>query len=93
MTTIPAAANIAVGSALGEWEEAGGAAAQLFLNLTAIVLAGVVTLYLQRRVYVARRRRHLRDPVRGAAGLPIGGSRRIRRAKKAAPPSHHRAEP
>ena len=93
VTTIPAAANIAVGSALGEWGEAGGAAAQLTLNLTAIVLAGVVTLSLQRRVYVARRQRHLRDPVREAAGLPIGRSRRSRRAKTAAPPPGRRAEP
>ena len=49
VTTIPAAANIGVASALGEWGEAGGAAAQLGLNLVSIVLAGVSTLYLQRR--------------------------------------------
>ena len=83
VTTIPAAANIAVGSALGEWGEAGGAAAQLGLNLVALVLAGVVTLYMQRRGYVVRRRRHLRDPVRGAAGLPIGRSRRAIRSRRA----------
>ncbi|MDQ4049464.1 MAG: DUF389 domain-containing protein [Actinomycetota bacterium] len=93
VTTIPAAANIAVGSALGEWREAIGAAAQLGLNLTAIVLAGVVTLYLQRRDYLSRRQRHLRDPIRGAAGLPIGRSRMARRARRAAPPSRRRAEP
>ncbi len=92
VTTIPAAANIAVGSALGDWGEAGGGAAQLGLNLTAIVLAGAVTLYVQRRVYLSRRRRHLRDPVRSAAGLPIGRSRGSLRAKEAAPPRRH-AEP
>ena len=93
VTTIPAAANIAVGSALGEWREAGGAAAQLGLNLTAIVLAGVVTLHLQRRVYVTRRRRHLRDPARTAAGLPIGRSRMGLRAKGMPRPRRRRAEP
>jgi len=75
VTTIPAAADIAVGSALGEWGEAAGASAQLGLNLVAIVLAGVVTLYLQRRLYVSRRVRHLHDPARQRAGLPIGSSR------------------
>ena len=84
VTTIPAAANIGVGAALGAWGETGGAAAQLALNLTAIVLAGVVTLFLQRRLYVSRRRRHLRDPVRSAAGLPVGWSRRSPRARRPA---------
>lgn len=75
VTTIPAAANMGVAGALGDWTEAGGAAAQLGLNLAAIVLAGVVTLFVQRRWYVARRVRHLRDPARRAAGLPLGHSR------------------
>ena len=75
VTTIPAAANIGVAAALGEWGEAGGAALQLGLNLVAIVLAGVVTLFLQRRWYVSRRRKHLHDPVREAAGLPLGRRR------------------
>jgi uncharacterized hydrophobic protein (TIGR00271 family) len=74
VTTIPAASNIAVASALGEWGEARGAAAQLAVNLAAIVLAGVVTLYLQRRLYASRRRRHLRDPARKEAELPLGRS-------------------
>jgi uncharacterized hydrophobic protein (TIGR00271 family) len=80
VTTIPAAANVGLAGALGDWNEAGGAAAQLGLNLVAIVLAGVVTLFLQRRWYVVRRVRHLRDPARGAAGLPVGHSRHRRRA-------------
>ncbi len=75
VTTIPAAANIGVAVALGEWSEAGGAALQLGLNLVAIVLAGVGTLFLQRRWYVNRRRKHLNDPVREAAGLPLGRRR------------------
>jgi uncharacterized membrane protein len=76
VTTIPAASNIGVGAAYGDWGEAGGAAAQLAINLTAIVLAGVLTLFIQRRYYVARRRKHLRDPSRAAAGLPVGRSAR-----------------
>ena len=76
VTTIPAASAIGVATAYGEWSDTGGAAAQLGINLTAIVLSGLVTLFIQRRWYVARRRRHLLDPAREAAGLPIGISRR-----------------
>jgi uncharacterized hydrophobic protein (TIGR00271 family) len=76
VTTIPAASNIGVAAAYGDWGEAGGAAAQLAINLTSIVLAGVLTLYVQRRYYVARRREHLDDPHRAAAGLPVGRSAR-----------------
>jgi uncharacterized hydrophobic protein (TIGR00271 family) len=79
VTTIPAASNIGVAAAYGDWGEAGGAAAQLAINLTSIVLAGVLTLFVQRRYYIARRRKHLRDPSRAAAGLPVGRS--ARRAK------------
>ena len=76
VTTIPAASNVGVAGAYEDWGEAGGAAAQLGINLSAIVLAAVLTLFVQRRYYVARRRRHLLDPVRAAAGLPLGRSRR-----------------
>jgi len=74
VTTIPAASNIGVAAAYGDWHDAGGAAAQLAINLTSIVLAGVLTLYVQRRYYVARRVKHLSDPSRAAAGLPVGHS-------------------
>jgi uncharacterized hydrophobic protein (TIGR00271 family) len=76
VTTIPAAANIGVAAAYSEWSDAGGAAGQLGINLSAIVLAGVMTLFVQRRWYVMRRRKHLMDPARETAGLPIGHSRR-----------------
>lgn len=76
VTTIPAASNIGVAAALGEWGQAGGAAAQLGVNLAALVLAGVLTLFIQRRWYVERRVKHLADPARGAAGLPLGRSTR-----------------
>ncbi|MDQ3588344.1 MAG: DUF389 domain-containing protein [Actinomycetota bacterium] len=80
VTTIPSAANIGVSVAYGDAAGAAGAAAQLAINLAAIVLAGVVTLFLQRRLYVERRREHLRDPVRTEADLPLGRSRRARAA-------------
>ncbi len=76
VTTIPAASNIGVAAAYGDWGEAGGAAGQLAINLTSIILAGVLTLFIQRRYYVARRRKHLQDPSRAAAGLPVGRSAR-----------------
>jgi uncharacterized hydrophobic protein (TIGR00271 family) len=74
VTTIPAASNVGVAAAFAEWGEAGGALAQLALNLAAIVLAGTLTLYVQRRLYVSRRVRHLEDPSRASAGLPVGHS-------------------
>ena len=70
VTTIPAAANIGVAAAYGDWSDAGGAALQLAINLAGIVVAGVVTLFIQRRVYVVRRNRHLQAKERRAAGLP-----------------------
>jgi uncharacterized hydrophobic protein (TIGR00271 family) len=72
VTTIPAASNIGVAAAYGEWGEAGGAAAQLGINLTGIVTSGVITLFVQRRYYVMRRRKHLMHHARSEAGLPLG---------------------
>jgi uncharacterized hydrophobic protein (TIGR00271 family) len=74
VTTIPAASNIGVAAAYGDWSQASGAAGQLVINLTSIVLAGVLTLFVQRRYYVTRRIKHLSDPSRAAAGLPVGRS-------------------
>ena len=78
VTTIPAAANIGVTVAYGDWGSAGGSLGQLAINLSTILLAGTLVLWLQRRLYRRRRREHLRDPVRAAAGLPLGRSRRQR---------------
>jgi uncharacterized hydrophobic protein (TIGR00271 family) len=76
VTTIPAAANIGVACAFGEWTEWRGAMEQLVVNLGAIFLAGVVTLFVQRRLYMRRRRKHLEHEAREIAGLPLGRSRR-----------------
>ena len=72
VTTIPAASNIGVAAAYGDWDEAGGAAAQLAINLTSIVLAGVLTLFVQRRYYVAPAEAPERPEPRGRrpAGRP-----------------------
>jgi uncharacterized hydrophobic protein (TIGR00271 family) len=75
VTTIPAAGNIAVATAYSDWTEVGGAAEQLGVNLVSILAAGVTTLFIQRQYYLHRRRKHLRDPIRRTAGLPMGRSR------------------
>ena len=69
VTTIPAAGNVGLAAGYGNLGEAGGALAQLVLNLSAIMLAALGTLYLQRRLYLARRRRHLDVGDRHAAGV------------------------
>jgi uncharacterized hydrophobic protein (TIGR00271 family) len=76
VTTIPAASNVGVAAAYGQWGDAKGAAMQLGINLAGIVASGVITLFIQRRYYVARRRKHLLDPSRTEAGLPLGRSLR-----------------
>lgn len=58
VTTILAAASIGISMALGDWAEWRGSIAQLAVNLTAIVLAGVGTLQIQRLLYRRRVRRH-----------------------------------
>lgn len=64
VTTVPAAGNIAVAIALGHWSEVSGSAVQLGLNLGGMLLAGLVTLAVQRVLWarygmrvVLRRRR------------------------------------
>jgi uncharacterized hydrophobic protein (TIGR00271 family) len=76
VTTIPAAANIGVAAAYSDWSEWRGAMAQLAVNLAGILVAGIATLYLQRRFYVRRRIDHLEHEAREAAGLPMGETRR-----------------
>lgn len=75
VTTIPAAANIAVAAAYGDWPAWRGSMAQLAINLGAILLAGSLTLGIQRGLYRRRRLEHLQLAAREAAGLPLGRSR------------------
>ncbi len=48
VTTVPAAANAAVALAYGVFDEFLGSGLQLFLNLSAIIVAGTITLLAQR---------------------------------------------
>lgn len=50
VTTVPAAAGISVYAAHGRWADAGSSALQLVLNVVVLIVAGVATLALQRRV-------------------------------------------
>lgn len=61
VTTIPAAANIGIAAALGNWGDWVGAMLQLTINLIAIVAAGVTTLYVERRLFMRRLDRHVAD--------------------------------
>jgi uncharacterized hydrophobic protein (TIGR00271 family) len=58
VTTIPAAANIAVAFVYADWSSWRGSQEQLLLNIAGIHVAGVLTLGVQRRLYARRRRRH-----------------------------------
>jgi uncharacterized hydrophobic protein (TIGR00271 family) len=78
VTTIPAAANIGLAAAYEDWAAWRGSQAQLGINVAAILLAGVLTLFVQRLLYRRRRVAHLSDEVRRAAGLPVGRSRRVK---------------
>jgi uncharacterized hydrophobic protein (TIGR00271 family) len=62
VTTIPAAANVAIGLAFGVRSEVVGSSLQLVVNLSGMAVAGWVTLALQQAVWnriAARRRRQL----------------------------------
>ncbi len=56
VTTVPAAANVAVALAYGVWDEATGSAVQLLINVAAIVAAGVLTLLVQRLAWSRQER-------------------------------------
>lgn len=60
VTTIPSAANVAVAAAYDGWSSSAGSLAQLGINLGVIVLAGRLTLAVQRAVFAVRRRRQAR---------------------------------
>ena len=78
VTTIPAAANIGVAAAYGDAGRGARAPRASWPSTSsAIVLAGVLTLFLQRRFYVAPAPQAPRWTLRAtAAGLPLGRSAR-----------------
>jgi uncharacterized hydrophobic protein (TIGR00271 family) len=65
VTTVPAAANAAVAVAYGDRGEAAGSAVQLFINIAAIVTAGVLTLLVQRFAWSRSGRRPRASNVSG----------------------------
>jgi uncharacterized hydrophobic protein (TIGR00271 family) len=54
VTTIPAAADIAVSVAFGKWREAGGSALQLLLNVGVLIVVGAVAFRGQRLIWRSR---------------------------------------
>ncbi len=65
VTTVPAAGTIALTTAVGAWSEATRSLLQLGINLAGLILAGTLTLVIQRliwdRVVVPRQRRGRRQ--------------------------------
>jgi uncharacterized hydrophobic protein (TIGR00271 family) len=64
VTTIPAAANVGVAASYGEWNEAWGAAAQLAINVAAILGSGLAVLWVAERVRLRRRERRAGNSIR-----------------------------
>lgn len=56
VTTIPAAANIGISAAYADWATWRGSMGQLAINLSAIVLAGLLTLFIQHHIFLNRKR-------------------------------------
>jgi uncharacterized hydrophobic protein (TIGR00271 family) len=65
VTTIPAAANVGVAAAYSDWDSFGGSLGQLGLNVASLLLAGIITLSVQRALFNRRRAAH--DAQRAAA--------------------------
>jgi len=51
VTTVPAVGNIAIAIALEHWNEVGASFIQLAVNLAGMIIAGVVTLVVQRALW------------------------------------------
>ena len=62
VTTVPAAANVALGLAYGDVPEARGSLVQLGINLGSIVVAGCLTLIVQQYVWSRRQLQARRSP-------------------------------
>ncbi len=66
VTTIPAAADIALSAGYGSWSQARGSAFQLLLNVTVLIAIGALGLRAQRIIWGARERA---EASRNAPGL------------------------
>jgi uncharacterized hydrophobic protein (TIGR00271 family) len=62
VTTIPAAADIGLSSAFGQWSEAWGSAVQLLLNVTVLIAVGSIALKVQGRIWRAAGRSPVISP-------------------------------
>ena len=76
VTTIPAAADIALSTAYASWTEAWGSAVQLLLNVAVLITIGALGLHLQRIMWRPRVRaaQPAAGSARSASGPPAGGS-------------------
>ncbi|MFD8800617.1 DUF389 domain-containing protein [Streptomyces atroolivaceus] len=70
VTTVPAAANAAVAFSYQDLQQTWGSSAQLLANMAGIVLAGTLTLLIQKALWNTRRR--AAPPGRREAGVPRG---------------------
>jgi uncharacterized hydrophobic protein (TIGR00271 family) len=75
VTTVPAVGNIAIAIALEHWNEVGASFVQLAVNLAGMIIAGVVTLIVQRALWnrpvrLFEPRRTPRDPEGDVVPLP-----------------------
>jgi uncharacterized hydrophobic protein (TIGR00271 family) len=86
VTTIPAAANIGVAFTYADWESWRGSQQQLAINVAALLVAGTLTLWIQRLSYTDRRHKHLRSGEGVSAKSP--GTTTPRASSASAEPRH-----
>jgi len=70
VTTIPAASNVGVAAVYGDSQSFRGSLGQLGLNIAALLVAGTLTLHVQRVVYQRRRRAHRHRRAASASEAP-----------------------
>ncbi len=68
VTTIPAASDIGLSAASSDWESMLGSTEQLVANIATIIVAGSLTLLVQRLAYGRRRRQHVAARDEAATG-------------------------
>ena len=71
VTTIPASANVGVAAAYADWPAFRGSLGQLAINLASLLLAGTLTLLVQRELYARRRRVHRREQSDSRENAPV----------------------
>jgi uncharacterized hydrophobic protein (TIGR00271 family) len=74
VTTIPAASNIGVAATYGDWHGFRGSLGQLALNVAVLLVAGTLTLSVQRALYRRRRAAHHRRRAGSPQAVEAGAS-------------------